>query len=129
MKIFNIKSTNINMIDTIEPNLKQLIDKYSNLFSEGLGRYVHKQFKISLKDNATPIFCKPRQIPFAFKDQVEEQLCRLEKLGVFSHSESSDWGSPLVPILKSDGKIRKCADYKITVNRFVQAVKYPLPRI
>lgn len=47
-------------------------------------------------------------------------------LGVISQVESSDWGSPLVPILKSDGKIRMCACYKVTVNKFVQEVKYPL---
>ncbi|VVC35274.1 Aspartic peptidase domain, partial [Cinara cedri] len=129
MDKFNIKLTNINMLDHTEPKLEQLNIKYSNLFSDGMGRYVHKKFKIRLKDNATPIFHKPRQIPFAFKGQVEEKLYRLEKLGVISQVESSKWGSPLVPILKSDGRIRICADYKVTINKFVQEVKYPLPRI
>jgi len=52
---------------------------------------------------------------------VEEQL--------ISQVESSEWRIPLVPILKSDGKIILCADYTVTVNKFVQDVKYPLPRI
>ncbi|KAF0708423.1 Reverse transcriptase domain-containing protein [Aphis craccivora] len=129
MEKFNIKLTNINMLDDTEINLKQLKNKYSKLFNDDMGKFVNEKFKIRLKDDATPIFYKPRQILFAFKDKVEEQLCRLEKLGVISQVESSEWGSPLVPILKSDGKIRLCADYKVTVNKFVQDVKYPLPRI
>ncbi|CAI6377455.1 unnamed protein product [Macrosiphum euphorbiae] len=129
MEKFNIKLTNINMLDDTEINLKQLKNKYSKLFNDDMGKFVYEKFKIRLKDDATPIFFKPRQIPFAFKDKVEEQLCRLEKLGVISQVESSEWGSPLVPILKSDGKIRLCVDYKVTVNKFVQDVKYPLPRI
>lgn len=92
MEKFSIKLTNINMLEYTELNFEQLKNKYSKLFNNDLGEYVHEKFKIRLKDNAnlTPIFYKPRQIPFAFKEQVEEQLCRLEKLGVISQVESND---------------------------------------
>lgn len=54
---------------------------------------------------------------------------RLYFTNQISQVESSEMGSPLEPILKSDGKIRLCADYKVTVNKFVRDVKYPLPKI
>ena len=44
--------------------------------------------------------------------------------------DSSVWGTPIVPVLKDDGRhIRICGDYKVTVNKYVNDVKHPLPRI
>lgn len=43
--------------------------------------------------------------------------------------DNSDWGTPLVPLLKPSGEIRICGDYKVTINRFLIDFKYPLPRI
>ena len=34
-----------------------------------------------------------------------------------------------MPVLKGDGRVRICADYKVTVNRFTRLDKYPIPRI
>lgn len=39
--------------------------------------------------------------------------------------ETSQWGTPLVPVLKTDGY----ADYKTTINKYVEDVNYPLPLI
>ena len=41
----------------------------------------------------------------------------------------SDWAAPIVPVLKKDGGIRICGDYKLTVNRAAKVDTYPLPRI
>jgi len=120
MEKFSIKLTNINMLDYTEPNFEQLKNKHSKLFNDDIGDYVYEKFKIRLKDNAIPIFFKPRHIFFVFKDQVEEQLCRLEKLGVISRVESSEWGSPLVPILKSEYK----QIYTKYVYIYVHILKY-----
>lgn len=38
-------------------------------------------------------------------------------------------GTPLVPILKPNGELRICGDYKVTINKFLIDYKYPLPRI
>ena len=41
----------------------------------------------------------------------------------------SDWAAPIVPVVKSDGKIRICGDYKVTINQSAKIDKYPIPCI
>ena len=41
----------------------------------------------------------------------------------------SSQATPVVPIIKSDGNLRLCADYKLTVNSVAKNEVYPLPRI
>ncbi|XP_039311136.1 uncharacterized protein LOC105203193 [Solenopsis invicta] len=65
----------------------------------------------------------------AFKEKISKQLEELEKKGVIEPIDTSAWGTPLVPVIKKDGSIRICVDYKITVNKFLEDVKHPLPRI
>ena len=60
---------------------------------------------------------------------MEEELERLQALGVIWPVQFSDWAAPVVPVMKSDGRIRLCGDYKITVNRAAKLEKYPIPRI
>lgn len=43
--------------------------------------------------------------------------------------ETSEWGTPIVPIVKSDGSLRICGDYKVTVNPKLLIDGHPLPRI
>ena len=40
----------------------------------------------------------------------------------------SKWAAPIVPVVKSDRKIRICGDYKMTINQLSQVDKYPLPK-
>ena len=41
----------------------------------------------------------------------------------------ADWAAPVVPVVKSDGGVRLCGDYKVTINIASKLDKYPLPRI
>ena len=36
---------------------------------------------------------------------------------------------PIVPVLKKDGTVRICGDYKLTVNQASKVDSYPLPKI
>lgn len=41
----------------------------------------------------------------------------------------SEWATPVVPIIKKDGSVRLCGDYKVTVNQASKTDTYPLPVI
>jgi hypothetical protein len=43
---------------------------------------------------------------------VDNELEILIQEGIIKKDENSQWGTPLVPVLKLDGNIRLCADYK-----------------
>jgi len=68
-------------------------------------------------------------VPYASRPKVEEELRRLQSEGVLTKVEWSEWGTPIVPVLKRDGSVRICGDCKVTVNSELQAGQYPLPRI
>lgn len=116
-----------NQILVIDTNIEKIIDDFKDVFSNDLGCYKHNIFNLKLKDNFTPVFLKPRTIPLAHKEKVEKELERLESEGVIEPIDSSDWGTPLVPVVKKDGNIRLCADYRVTVNKHLDKVTYPLP--
>lgn len=84
---------------------------------------------ISVKPNVTPKFYKARPLPFAMKEQAEKELERLEKENIISPVKHSEWAAPVVPVIKRDGTIRLCGDYKVTVNQATNTDIYPLPRI
>ena len=54
---------------------------------------------------------------------------RLQQDGIIEPVKFSEWAVPVVPVLKSDGSLRLCGDYKVTVNSVSSVESYPLPRI
>jgi hypothetical protein len=60
---------------------------------------------------------------------VERELSRLENEGILSKVDTSEWPSPIVPVMKPNGCVRICGDFKTTVNPMLNVDQYPLPRI
>lgn len=106
-----------------------LLSKFPNVFKNELGKFKAGEIKLYLKPDARPIFCKPRSLPFALKDKVEKELDKLVSMGVLTSVEFSDWATPIVPVLKKNGEIRICGDFKVTVNPKLNITKYPIPKI
>ena len=89
----------------------------------------HKRNYIHLDPNAQPKFHQPRNVPYAIHGRVEQALARLEKHGVIEPVNSADRATPIVPVMKKDGTIWVCGDYKVTVNQAATVDTYPLPLI
>ena len=74
-----------------------------------------------------PQFFKPRPVPFTLKEKIADELRRLETIGVMEKVEFSDWATPIVPVLKPDGSVRICGDYKVTINPVLDVPEHPMP--
>ena len=61
------------------------------------------------------------------KEKIAEELKRLQRIGVLKKVEFSDWATPIVPVLKPDGTVRICGDYKVTINPVLDVPEYPMP--
>ncbi|XP_044760766.1 uncharacterized protein LOC123318216 [Coccinella septempunctata] len=111
-------------------DLQFLFKKYKRVFEPGLGTFTKGKISIKLKsDGITPKFFRARPLPFAMREKVEQELERLLSLGVIEPVDYSPWGTPVVPVIKKDGSVRLCGDFKVTLNPHIEIDKYPLPRI
>ena len=108
-------------------DVKPLIDKYNNVFSNELGAITGFEAHLEVKPHVTPVFCKARPILFSLKPQVDQELDRLVDVGILKKVSYSEWASPIVPVPKKDGQLRICVDYKVSINPCLVVDKYPLP--
>ena len=99
------------------------------LFSEGLGQIQGVRARLYLKVGSQPRFFRARQVPYSMREKVANEIDRQVKLGILEPVKFSPWATLVVPILKGDGSIRLCGDYKVTVNRETVTETYPLPRV
>ena len=99
-----------------------------DVFNDELGKVNGITASLKLKENATPKFYKPRPVPYALRDKIGDELKRLEELGILEKIKFSEWGAPIVPVMKPDGGVRICGDYKVTINPCLEVPQYPLPK-
>ena len=84
--------------------------------------------KLVLKAGVVPRFIRPRPIPFALKEAVEQERHHLEEQGILRRITHSSWAAPIVVVPKKDGRVRLCGDYKMTINQYLEVDRYPLPK-
>ncbi|GBP96484.1 hypothetical protein EVAR_62051_1 [Eumeta japonica] len=63
------------------------------------------------------------------KPKVDEALDKLLETSILKNVNHSDYATPITPLLKSDGTVRVCGDYNVTLNKVLHIDRYPLPRI
>lgn len=108
-------------------DVKELINRYSEVFQGGLGTMKHVRAHLTLKEGASPKFHGPHPVPFAIREVLSQELARLEEEGILRKVEHSDWASPIVPVPKRDRSIRICGDYKVSINPMLKIDQHPLP--
>ncbi|KAL9987157.1 hypothetical protein ACROYT_G001414 [Oculina patagonica] len=108
--------------------LQKILDAHKNVFGEGLGTLKGTEAKIYVDPEATPKFMKSRPAPYALKAKVEQELDRLQSEGIISPVEFTEWAASIVPVVKQDGPVRICGDYKCTINQVSKLDNYPISK-
>ncbi|UYV61958.1 hypothetical protein LAZ67_1007166, partial [Cordylochernes scorpioides] len=117
---------NKNLAYTEKEQLKQVLERYEDLFSSGLGRSNLAKHRIDT-EGAKPIKHKPYRVSAKEREIIKEQIDEMLRDGIIRPS-SSPWSFPVILVKKRDGKYRFCVDYRKLNDVTVKDV-YPIPRI
>ena len=102
------------------PSFHRLLEKHTQLFSDedsGIKGF-----------SAKPVYQKSRPVPYAMVEKVEKEYERLIKSEIVSPLNHSDWASPTVHVIKPNGSVRVCGDYK-QINSRIEDDGYNLPSV
>ena len=76
-----------------------MLSKYQDVFAEGLGTLIGIKAKIYVDQK----YIKARAVPYELRTNVELEIERLEREGMISPVEFSEWAAPIVPVAKPNG--------------------------
>ncbi|XP_065323084.1 uncharacterized protein LOC135930230 [Gordionus sp. m RMFG-2023] len=96
-----------------------LMNSHSEIFEEKLGCLVDYEVDIRLKEGFVPQYCPVRRVPFEWRAEMEKELDNWVRDGIICPIGYSEWATPLVPVRKAYGKLRLCADFRVTLNPWV----------
>ncbi|XP_037501562.1 uncharacterized protein K02A2.6-like [Rhipicephalus sanguineus] len=102
---------------------------FKDLFQPGTGLMRGPPVNIALKKDANPRFLKARSLPYALLNKVAAELERTCQQGILTPISHSKWATPIVPVVKPDGTLRICGDFKVSVNPACDIDQYPLPKV
>jgi hypothetical protein len=112
------------------PQIRELLGRYEPVFgSIRPGRLPDRGFEhmIELEAGATPVITTPYRHPKKFKDEIEKAIKELLAMGHIRPNRSP-FASSIVLVLKKDGTLRMCIDYR-ALNKKTIKNRYPIPHI
>ena len=124
----------LNVIQRVEEMSKTLNSEcdilvaYKDVFSPSSIGCLPISYHIEIDKNVKPVIHAPRQVPAALRPKIQEELDRMEKLGVVVPTTTpTEWVSSLVTVVKPN-KIRLCIDPK-DLNEAVKREYYPMKTV
>ena len=125
--------------DSLKPDMalqqacRRLCEEFPDLFKAELGCLKDFELEVKFKPDVQPVFKKPRLVPFAIQDELNQAYDVGIAKGVWKPVQFNAHGTPVVPIRKqghsnqSKTKIRVCGDYSVSVNTQLEPHRHPLP--
>ena len=116
----------------LQKKCENLCQQYGHVFKQELRVLQDYKLEIEFKPDVTPVFKRPRSVPFAMHEDLLHALDAGITKGIWTPTHFYDWGTPVVPVRKAprpDGtaSIRVCSDYSVTVNPQLEVHRHPLP--
>ncbi len=117
------------LTDTQCEELNALLTQYSDVFSKSVTDYGYTttvMHSIPTGD-VQPIKQRHRRVPPHVFQEFKRHVQDLVSQGILKESRSP-WASPAVIVIKKDGGVRFCCDYR-RLNQVTFKDAYPLPRV
>ena len=130
-EVFQLSWNRIHQLKAVNatPAGKDIVQRYPDVYKDELGELRNYTASLRVGPNTKPIFCKAPHVSYALWEKVDQELDRLESLGLIGPIQYSEWEAPIVAVLKTDQSIRLCGDYKLTMNKCTNLDSYPIPKI
>lgn len=109
--------------------LKDLLNKFSHVFDERIGKISGVQASLNVRSDTKPMYVKARPVAFAVREAVDKEIDKFVSDGIWEKVDHSEWATPVVPVKKAGGRVRLCGDYKITLNPSLLVDDHPLPTV
>ena len=101
---------------------KQCLQEFLDLSKPELGCLKNFELEVKFKPEARPIFCKPRPVPLAILEDLNDAYEDEIRKGVWKPTDSNTYGTPVAPVRKAilpgqnKARIRVCKDYSVVVD-------------
>jgi len=114
-------------------HLTQLLKEYQDIFAwtyadmPGLDPSIVEHC-LPTNSNVRPKKKKLRRTKPELSKKIEEEVMKLLKVGFIEVSQYPEWVANIVPVMKKDGRVRVCVDYR-DLNKASPKDDFPLPHI
>lgn len=91
-------------INEVTSKITSYESEYPKLFS-GIGKLKGRQIQLHINENITPVAQQHKRIPIHLRQQLENDLIRLEKLDIIEKVDGpTPWVSPIVLVPKKKNR-------------------------
>ncbi|XP_073964383.1 uncharacterized protein [Choristoneura fumiferana] len=81
------------------PSAVFCVRRFKSVFADGLGTYNGGLVSLRVRPDARPVYIRARPLAYALREPVERELVRLEREGIITPVETSEWATPIVPVI------------------------------
>ena len=109
-----------------EGDIKELEKEFSDVLTEEPGYTNIVKMTIDVC-GAVPIEQRPYRVPDKLKDKDAKEIQKLKDAKIIEESDST-WASPMIPVVKPNGDIRVCVDFR-RVNQVTRQDHFYIPTL
>ena len=109
--------------------LDQVIGQHLKVFTSGVSKLKDATAKIYVNPKVQPRFFRAFPIPLLLKEKLAKELQHLQDMQIITPVKHSEWAAPIISVVKYDGIICLCGNYKVSVIPFLIPDTYLLPHV
>ena len=117
----------------LQESCLQICKEFPDLWKPELGCLKDYSLEVKFKLDVTPLFCKPRTVPFAVQEDLNQAYDVGIARGIWKPVTFNEYGTPVVPVRKQSqssqpsGAVRVCGDYSVFINGQLEMHRQPMP--